>query len=113
MGSEMRNLRRAAAALVAAASLPTAFSYLTTSTTPLTTKISRRHLAASHLFSSAQTEERETTPCDIPEEIKRNDLTSQRGAASILRSARVTNVDGMCTTLGENMDPSKNTNIVI
>jgi len=45
----------------------------------------------------------EATPCDIPDTAAPADLTSRKGAGSILRSAVVTNADGDLVSLGSAM----------
>jgi len=46
-------------------------------------------------------------PCDIPADVLPTDLTSEKGSASILRSAVLTNVDGDFVSLGRLMGKGK------
>mmetsp|Transcript_13483 Transcript_13483/g.17037 ORF Transcript_13483/g.17037 Transcript_13483/m.17037 type:complete len:114 (+) Transcript_13483:22-363(+) len=60
-------------------------------------------LPSSKLFSSTSG----GAPCDIPDDVVPTDLTAQKGSASLLRSAVLTNVDGDFVSLDRLMGKEK------
>jgi hypothetical protein len=53
----------------------------------------------------------EQTPCSAPVDVASDDLVSQKGSGKLLRSARLTNVNGEKVSLGDHM--GEDTSIVI
>jgi hypothetical protein len=100
-------MRIAAAAILLAASAA-AFSIQTNHNNALTNNLQGRNaFAQSSLTLLYSTPTETSTPCDIPEDVIATDLTSQKGSASLLRSAILTNVDGDSVNLGSLMGKEK------
>jgi len=101
-------MRIAAAATILAATSAAAFTIQTNPNSPLTQRFNdvTKSKSSSLLFSTA-TENNTPSPCDIPEDVIPNDLTAQKGSASLLRSSVLTNVDGDYVSLGSLMGNEK------
>lgn len=100
-------MRIAVAAILLAASAA-AFSIQTNPNNALINNLQGRNaFAQSSLTLLYSTPTETSTACDIPEDVIATDLTSQKGSASLLRSAILTNVDGDSVNLGSLMGKEK------
>ena len=98
----------AAVLLAASAATAAAFSIQTNPNHAVINSFpSLKAFAKSSTTSLYSTSTETSTPCDIPEDVVATDLTSQKGSASLLRSAVLTNVDGDFVNLGSLMGKEK------
>ena len=86
-----------------------------TSAFTISSPITNKSLGVNAIRSDARLFSTSTKPCDVPEGAEElasaSDLTSQKGAANILRNAVVMNADGDFVNLGKAM--GKGTSVVV